>query len=937
LKNDDLQFKKNISPEAKDLLKKILKTDPTKRITLEKIFQHPFIKKHIDEYENDKEVFKYIPQEPEYEFDPEGYNIDMKDSLSPSRIGDSGKTLKQIQEEEFLKDSEAQQKFVQKKLQESKINPADVKRVYFKRDEEGNLRMKIEMNTAPKIRHTDRTPKKMDEAAAPKIEKVITESINEGKPRIQNMDQLFDDGSPIQQVVPSNIPLLHHPPEQTPSLPLPANKQIRIDQIEENENLPKTQPKAFQFTKVEVSPLPRPQDAVQTISSADLGQPPRIETQTENIQRNISAQQNGSNSERSNPQNTFLPPQPQKEEQLEYTIKPVANKLPLKQHGSLPGNQSEISQKNSPQKIQTQNPQNEDGSKSSDQKLRLQSTQTEFDGKMSDQKAPRQQGHQNQDSGKKEAQNFYTENRGLEPTLSLATNSPPLPSTGTVRQVLQPVQQPFAITLVQANQEQISNNDHSKNQNFVFEGQNKQPYITKPANEGEIKQKTGPFGTLGKPLVYQPGSNSEVPLKEAPKEINLKPSQEHKTPQQDKPFPEKTQTNPISSMNTLPPNPIQNANKTLYLPSNLTINDMRSNPSSTNITMPSATIESKTKAELRVEGPKPTIAPLKPSLGMSKSSNNSLKNLFQDNNFNLTNYKETVFNYLNQPALSIAEPKQEAKGATNSPPSKQKELEKAFPNSPLRLKIPNDPHKYARREDPHKHDQQSQNNEKNQSQKRESMEAPGRQLDRRSNIAAKTQILKIPDGFQKHSDGIYRNRPENSDMSKVKKDQNLNTSSSFSKPLNTFTERPSIDQIQYQPLMKRNSKGASSSSNRNSVSLTESRRNDQAQRIISQMDGYHLKREEAVRDANPVQADPKRQVTAQNEKSGIETSGSKNFLGRGKIQVESSRVEAKGQVFGHQMDTNKVVISNRETEGEKIKVKFKETINAEENSRPYLI
>jgi serine/threonine protein kinase len=298
LKNDDLQFKKNISPEAKDLLKKILKTDPTKRITLEKIFQHPFIKKHIDEYENNEEVFKYIPSEPEYEFDPEGYDIDMKDSLSPSRIGDSGQTLKQIQEEEFLNDPEAQQKFVQKKLKESKINPADVKRVFFKRDEEGNLKMKIEMNGTPKIRYTDRSSRKPDEINAAKIEKVVTETLNQGKPRIQHIDNLFDRESPTERLIAPNISPNTSPTEQIGFPRLEERANNRIDRAIESDNIPKAQPKTFQFNKVDASPIHRPVEVPQTISSFEVGIQATNQTQPENNLQSNSAQQTELNSAR---------------------------------------------------------------------------------------------------------------------------------------------------------------------------------------------------------------------------------------------------------------------------------------------------------------------------------------------------------------------------------------------------------------------------------------------------------------------------------------------------------------------------------------------------------------------------------------------------------------------------------------------------------------
>lgn len=81
----EITFKKSISREAKDLLLQLLRFDPKERLSLEKVFAHPFVLKFIDIYEGNRDEFKYIPPEPEWDndidFAPFGPNSDGPNNL----------------------------------------------------------------------------------------------------------------------------------------------------------------------------------------------------------------------------------------------------------------------------------------------------------------------------------------------------------------------------------------------------------------------------------------------------------------------------------------------------------------------------------------------------------------------------------------------------------------------------------------------------------------------------------------------------------------------------------------------------------------------------------------------------------------------------------------------------------------------------------------
>ena len=150
MKQTEITFKKSLSPEAKDLLLKLLKFEPSERITLEQVFTHPFILKHLDEYENNKDSFKYIPPEPEWDNDLDIYlNGEMTNAVDEAKAALSAYDDRHRFEEELLSDPVKQQIYIKKQLDDNKINSNDVEKVFFLRDESGNLKMRLQMKDRP--------------------------------------------------------------------------------------------------------------------------------------------------------------------------------------------------------------------------------------------------------------------------------------------------------------------------------------------------------------------------------------------------------------------------------------------------------------------------------------------------------------------------------------------------------------------------------------------------------------------------------------------------------------------------------------------------------------------------------------------------------------------------------------------------------------------
>jgi hypothetical protein len=139
MKTHEITFKKSLSKEAKDIMLQLLRFDPAERLTLDKVFRHPFILKHIDDFESNRDSFKYIPPEPEWDND---LDIHPPLGLNP---GDPQRTF----EEEVLNDPLKQHEYISSKLAEAKINPNDVEKVFFIRDDNNNLKMRLQMKDRP--------------------------------------------------------------------------------------------------------------------------------------------------------------------------------------------------------------------------------------------------------------------------------------------------------------------------------------------------------------------------------------------------------------------------------------------------------------------------------------------------------------------------------------------------------------------------------------------------------------------------------------------------------------------------------------------------------------------------------------------------------------------------------------------------------------------
>ena len=183
MKVHEITFKKSLSKEAKDIMLQLLRFDPADRLSLEKLFRHPFILKHIDEFESNRDSFKYIPPEPEWDND-----LDIHPPLGLDQT-DTQKTF----EDDIMSDPIKQHEYIAKKLAEAKINPQDVEKVYFLRDESNNLKMRLQMKDRPQpkrgnserkitnsfsqrfvpsVKRSDGSPKKYEEGAT-KFENIL--------------------------------------------------------------------------------------------------------------------------------------------------------------------------------------------------------------------------------------------------------------------------------------------------------------------------------------------------------------------------------------------------------------------------------------------------------------------------------------------------------------------------------------------------------------------------------------------------------------------------------------------------------------------------------------------------------------------------------------------------------------------------------------------
>jgi hypothetical protein len=285
MKITEYVFKKTLSKEAKDLLLKILKHDPKQRITLEQIFQHPFVLKHLDEFENNKDAYKYIPPEPEWDED--------LDLLPPP--ASSNPASQRAFEDEITSDPIKQQDYIRKMLTESNINIADVEKVFFIRDEKGVLKMRLQMKDRPlpkrgnserkntisnplniaeklhKISNTDimtHSPEKVAPASAskePKPESVAPSQVQEQKKEITSITKETPKDSLNPPATRTNIL----------SSPQPASNLIPPSSTNTLNSSPMPTPEKLQAKESKpIAPLPEEKLTQKTTTLTSVPNPP---------------------------------------------------------------------------------------------------------------------------------------------------------------------------------------------------------------------------------------------------------------------------------------------------------------------------------------------------------------------------------------------------------------------------------------------------------------------------------------------------------------------------------------------------------------------------------------------------------------------------------------------------------------------------------------
>lgn len=185
-----LMFGQHISIEAKDILIKLLKPDPKERITLEAIFYHPYVQKHIHDYEDGKPAYTFfsIPKKPEQD------DIDAE-----SRIEETLKNKKSIQNE---------QQMVQEMMIQENILQEDIEKVLMVDDGKGGLKMKfiltqaaMEKRLAAKSKSNSPSPFKKKNTPIPiEIPRPLTISHKSSSSKEQRSDGYEPDSNIIREL-----------------------------------------------------------------------------------------------------------------------------------------------------------------------------------------------------------------------------------------------------------------------------------------------------------------------------------------------------------------------------------------------------------------------------------------------------------------------------------------------------------------------------------------------------------------------------------------------------------------------------------------------------------------------------------------------------------------------------------------------------------------
>lgn len=221
-------FEERTSNEARSLLVQLLQIDPEKRISLEKVFYHPFFQKHINSYENDeyKDIPSPVKASPgakskrkatnhsmmsqsmvttsENNFDdvssvlkPEDMNFKKKTDISSINESDANIEQNVLKEDEKA-NKDKEREIIKQAILEQKIDPSTVKSASLVYTKNNTYQVKLQMK---------------EEKATPDEENTITRKSNPAtktqvtdSKTIEEKEELRRPGtSPVKEQVQRNI------------------------------------------------------------------------------------------------------------------------------------------------------------------------------------------------------------------------------------------------------------------------------------------------------------------------------------------------------------------------------------------------------------------------------------------------------------------------------------------------------------------------------------------------------------------------------------------------------------------------------------------------------------------------------------------------------------------------------------------------------------
>ena len=129
----------------------MLKLEPKERLSLEQIFQHPFVKKHFLDYLNNHEKYKFIP--PQASPDVVAPDLPISHSYIQAIRDEHDAQNNAIvnQNSHFLDDPLMQQELVRKAMIEENLTEKDVKKAVLIQDAQGILRVRFVLSEEMQI------------------------------------------------------------------------------------------------------------------------------------------------------------------------------------------------------------------------------------------------------------------------------------------------------------------------------------------------------------------------------------------------------------------------------------------------------------------------------------------------------------------------------------------------------------------------------------------------------------------------------------------------------------------------------------------------------------------------------------------------------------------------------------------------------------------